>query len=163
LTIYIDAIVLYAGCRLGALFGRFDSVADLQPIHQAGYGRGMVGTPGMLLLGRATTAAFGALTVVLLFAWLRTLTQRWWTAMTAALLLAMSMEHIRLSHYMTVDVIATFFATASIVCCTLSLSKQDRRFLWAAAICGGLATSSKYNYAVLSIPVALSVLLDPRL
>jgi hypothetical protein len=33
--------------------------------------------------------------------------------------------------------------------------------LWAAALCGGLATSCKYNYALLALPVALTCWLDP--
>jgi 4-amino-4-deoxy-L-arabinose transferase-like glycosyltransferase len=163
LTIYVDAVVLYAGYLVGALVGAFDTVADLQTIEAAGYGRGMVGTPGMLLLGRATTAVFGALTIVLAFALARQLCRRRWLSLAVAALLSVSGMHVRLSHYMTVDVIATFFATACILGCTLYLVKRQTGYLWLAAVCGGLATSAKYNYAVLSVPVALSVLLDPRL
>jgi hypothetical protein len=63
---------------------------------------------------------------------------------------------------MTVDVIATFFAVASVSACTAALATGKRGLLWLGAACGGLATSSKYNYAVLAIPVALSALLDAR-
>jgi hypothetical protein len=117
----------------------------------------------MLLLGRATTAAFGTLTVVLVFLLTRQICRRRWPPLAAAALLVVSRAHIRLSHFMTVDVIATFFATACVLGCTLYLVKKQSGYLWLAAICGGLATSTKYNYAVLSVPVALSVLLDPRL
>lgn len=163
LTITIDALVLFIGYQVGLLLGVFDSVADLHLIGTMGFARGLVGNPGLLLLGRATTAVFGALTTGLLFVLVKPFTGRRWGAIAAAWLLLVSMEHIRLSHYMAVDVIATCFATACIACCVLSQSRRDSRFLWGAAILGGLATSSKYNYAILSIPVALSVMLDHRL
>ncbi|MBN1581720.1 MAG: hypothetical protein JXA89_13530, partial [Anaerolineae bacterium] len=67
LTIYIDALVLAVASRLGIWFGVLDSLDDLQLIRTAGYARGMLGTPGMLWLGRATTAVFGALTAALVF------------------------------------------------------------------------------------------------
>jgi len=92
----------------------------------------------------------------------RQVTRSLWAPFIAALLLATSQTHIRLSHYMTVDVIATTFALACVAACTAALSTGKRWLLWAGAVCGGLATSSKYNYAVLAIPVALSALLEPR-
>lgn len=161
LTIYIDAAVLYAGYWVGRLFGAFESLEDLQPIRRAQMAVGVVGTPQMLLLGRATTAVVGTATIGLVFLLARCLVERAWAALLAALLLAISMPHIRLSHYMTVDVIATFFAVACVTTCTLTLARKDPRFLWLAAVCGGLAASGKYNYAVLAVPVGLVCFLDP--
>jgi hypothetical protein len=116
----------------------------------------------MLLLGRATTAVMGALSVSVIYGLARQVTRSLWAPFIAALLLATSQTHIRLSHYMTVDVIATTFALACVAACTAALSTGKRWLLWVGAVCGGLATSSKYNYAVLAIPVALSALLEPR-
>ncbi len=163
LTIYLDTLALYAGYQVGSWIGAYEAVSDLQPIRTVGYGRGWVGTPELLLLGRATTALFGTLTLFVLWLLSRPLVRARWTALIPVLILALNREHVRLSHYMTVDVIATFFATACIAGCTLYLARRDRRFLWAAALCGGLSTASKYNYVVLAIPVGLSPLLDPRL
>jgi hypothetical protein len=163
LTIYLDTLALYAGYQFGSWIGVYETVADLQPIRTVGYGRGWVGTPELLLLGRAITAAFGALTLVVLSILSHHFVRARWVALVSPLMLTLSQEHVRLSHYMTVDVIATFFAIACIAGCTLYLARRDRRYLWAAALCGGLSTASKYNYAVLAIPVGLSPLLDPRL
>jgi 4-amino-4-deoxy-L-arabinose transferase-like glycosyltransferase len=160
LTIYLNAAVFYAGYGVGRLTGAFASLADLQPIHTLQMSVGRVGTPSLLLSGRAVTALFGALTVGLLFVVTRQLTRRAWSALLAALLLAISMPHIQFSHYMTVDVIASAFVVATLAACGAALAGDDgaraRRWLWAAAVCGGLATSSKYNYAVLSVSVGLT-------
>jgi hypothetical protein len=162
LTIYLDALVMYAGYGLGRLAGAFESIRDLQPIRTLEMSVGVVGTPSMLLLGRATTAVMGALSVSVIYGLARQVTRSLWAPFIAALLLATSQTHIRLSHYMTVDVIATTFALACVAACTAALSTGKRWLLWVGAVCGGLATSSKYNYAVLAIPVALSALLEPR-
>jgi hypothetical protein len=166
LTIYLDALVMYVGFWLGRFVGVFESWADLQSIRTLHMSVGIVGTPAMLLLGRATTAVMGTLTLALVFGVTQPLAKRRWPSLFAAFLLAISMAHIRLSHYMTVDVIATFFAIATVMLCTLALARgtasyaSDVSFLWGAALCGGLATSSKYNYAVLALPVGLSGMLD---
>jgi hypothetical protein len=162
LTIYLDAIVMYAGYWAGRLTGAFESLQDLQPIRTVQMSVGVVGTPSMLLLGRATTAMMGALSIGVVLSLARQVTRSSRMAVVAALMLALSQTHIRLSHYMTVDVIATFFALACVAACTAALSTGKRALLWLGAVCGGLATSSKYNYAVLAIPVALSALLDAR-
>ena len=163
LTIYLNAAVFYVGYGVGRLTGAFTSLADVQPIRTLQMSVGRVGTPSLLLLGRAVTAMLGTLTVGLLFALTRRLTQRVWAALLAALLLAISLQHVRFSHYMTVDVIATAFVVATLAACAEVLACDDgvraRRWLWAAAVCGGLATSSKYNYAVLSVSVGLTGLL----
>ncbi len=163
LPIYLHAAAIYAGYGVGRVTGAFDSLADLQPIHALQMSVGRVGTPSMLLLGRAVTAIFGTLTVGLLFAATRQLTRRVWGALLVALLLAVSLPHIQLSHYMTVDVIATAFVVATLAACGAALFCDDdvraRRWLWAAAVGGGLATSCKYNYAVLSVSVGLTGLL----
>lgn len=159
LTIYLHAAVMYVAFWLGRLAGVYRSLADLEPIRTLEMAVGVVGTPAMLLLGRATTAVIGTLTVGVVWLATRRLCRRAWLAGLAALMLALSSGHIRLSHYMTVDVIATFFAVACVTACVWS--GQDRRFLWLAAVCGGLAASGKYNYAVLAVSVGLAGLLYP--
>jgi hypothetical protein len=160
LTIYLDAMVMYAGYWVGKIFGVFQSMADLQPIRRLEVGVGIVGTPVMLLLGRATTAVVGSLTIGLMYVLTKRLTESRYAALLTALLLTVSTAHVRFSHYMTVDVIATFFALACLAALTTSLVRKDERFLWLAALVGGLATSSKYSYGLLALPVGLVCLLE---
>jgi hypothetical protein len=165
LPIYLYTAVLYAGYAVGRLLGAFSSLADVRPIRILQMSVALVGTPQLLLLGRATSAALGTLTIGFVFLLARQLTRRTarqqWTPILSALLLAVSRAHVRLSHYMAVDVMATFFAVACVTACTLALAKRRTGLLWVAALCGGLATSCKYNYALLAIPVALACWLDP--
>jgi hypothetical protein len=163
LPIYFYSAVMGAGYLVGRLFGIYQSVADLQPIRTLQMSVGVVGTPQLLLLARAASAVLGTLTVGLTYVLSRSLTKLKWTALLVALLAALSSEHVRLSHYMAVDVMATFFCIACVTACTLALVKGKPGWLWAAAILGGLSTSSKYNYGLLAIPVALACLLDPAL
>ena len=165
LPIYLYTAVLYAGYAVGRLVGAFSSLADVQPIRTLQMSVALVGTPQLLLLGRATSALLGTLTIGFVFLLTGQLTRRSagqpWTSLLAALLLALSRAHVRMSHYMTVDVMATFFAAACVTACTMAVTRRKDRLLWAAALCGGLATSSKYNYALLALPVALACWLDP--
>ena len=160
LTIYIDTLVFYGAYGVGKLTGTYTSLQDLQTIRTAQMAVGRVGNPELLLLGRATTAVMGTATIVLVYALARRLSKRPWAGLLAALVLAISMPHVRLSHYMTVDVIATFFAVACVTGCTLAIGRGQSRYLWLAALCGGLAASSKYNYAVLAVPVTLACLYE---
>ncbi|MFN2111211.1 MAG: phospholipid carrier-dependent glycosyltransferase, partial [Anaerolineae bacterium] len=143
LTIYLDAAVFYVGYGVGRLTGVFASLADVQPIRILEMSVGLVGTPSLLLLGRAVTAVLGTVTVGLLFVLVRRFAQRAWGALLAAFLLAISLSHVQLSHYMTVDVIATAFVIAALVACGEALAHNDekhasQRWLWVAAVCGGL-------------------------
>ncbi len=162
LPMYIDACAMYAGYLTGRLAGRFESAEDLRPIRGLEMSVGLVGTPSMLLLGRAVSALFGALSVLLLYWLARELTQDAGFALLPALLLALDPGHIRLSHYMTVDVIATFFALGCVAAATNAVSRGSRRLLWLSAVLGGLATSSKYNYGALAVAVGLTALLYAR-
>ncbi|MBN1639780.1 MAG: glycosyltransferase family 39 protein [Anaerolineae bacterium] len=159
LTIYLNALVMYAGYGVGRLAGAFQSLDDLQPIRTVEMAVGVVGTPSMLLLGRATTALLGTATVGVVYAAAHYLSRRKWVPVAVALMLAISSAHVRFSHYMTVDVIATFFAVACVAACTAALYTRAPRYLWIAALCGGLAASSKYNYAVLAAPVGLTAVI----
>ena len=158
LPIYLNVLTMWIGFIFGKLAGMYGSLANLNPMVSS---RGPVETPVLLLWGRATSAVFGSLTVGLVFLFMRRLTRHFGIAALTAMLLALSGLHIRLSHYMTVDVIATACTMACVAACTMALANQDRRFLWASAVCGGLAVSAKYNYAVLAVPVGLACLLYP--
>jgi hypothetical protein len=77
----------------------------------------------------------------------------------AAIFLALTFLHVRDSHYATTDVPMTFF----VMCAMLAIVRlhQDRRatHAWAAALFAGLATGTKYNAALLAIPMTVVELL----
>jgi hypothetical protein len=170
LPIYLYSAVMGVGYLVGRLLGLFQSVLDLQPVETLQMSVGIYRTPQLLLLARGTSALLGTLTIGLAYVLgrrqSRIETPLAATGLFVALLVALSREHVRLSHYMAVDVMATLFCIACLTACTLALSgpagKRKTGWLWAAAALGGLSTSCKYNYALLAIPVAMACLLDPR-
>jgi hypothetical protein len=165
LPIYLYTVVLGAGYLVGRLFGVYQSVADLQTVRTLQMSVGVYDTPQLLLLGRTTSAILGTLTIGLTYLLSKHLSEkklpRALPALLVALLVALSREHVRLSHYMAVDVMATLFCVACITTCTLALVKSKPGWLWTAAVLGGLSTSCKYNYALLAIPVTLACTLTP--
>jgi len=161
LVIYLQTVVMGLAALVGRILGIFRTLADLQPIQNKDVAVGYLATPWMLLVGRATTAVLGASTVGVVFMTARRLVGRPWIALVAAWMLAVSALHVRLSHYMTVDVPATLFAVAAMAVVTHALSTGSARALLASAVLGGLAASSKYNYAVVLPSVGLACLLFP--
>ena len=109
-----------------------------------------VSSADFYLWGRAVTALFGTLTVLLTYF----VGMRWGTryAALAAGLMAVMPLHVRESHYVLTDVPLTFFVTLTLLL-TLRAAERERAidFAWAGAA-AGLAAGTKY-------PGALSLLL----
>ena len=169
LPIYLYTAVMGAGYLVGRLFGVFQSMADLQPVQTLQMSVGVVRHAAALAAGAGHVCRAGHAHHRADLrpeqepeqAQDRPVRRRPWRPLLVALLVALSREHVRLSHYMAVDVMATFFCIACMTACTLAVVASDKPgWLWAAAILGGLSTSCKYNYALLAIPVTLACLLD---
>jgi len=113
-------------------------------------------TSSLYLLARIASALFGASSVLAVFAIARHLAGPS-AGHVAAFFLAVAPLHVRDSHFLTVDVTATFLGLAAIA---LLLRFRDRLRivdLFASALLLGLATSTKYNLAVFAAayPVVL--------
>lgn len=111
----------------------------------------------LLLVGRGITVLLGAATIPATWALANVLFGRR-AAWIAAGLLAVTPLHVTLSHYLTVDVPATFLTTLSLLAAALALRSGPGagmiRWCAAAGIAAGLATGTKYN----SFPVLLALL-----
>jgi hypothetical protein len=81
--------------------------------------------------------------------------------LVAALFLAVSILHVRESHFAMTDVLMTFFATTSLALLLSGFDHEDRATRdWAAAgLAGGLAASAKYTAVVLLASVAAALVL----
>jgi hypothetical protein len=114
----------------------------------------------MYLIGRSLTVAMGVGTVGATYA----LGSRLWgrrAGLLAALVLAVIPLHAQHSHWLTVDVPATFWVTLSLLW-TARLATGDARPLRAALLAGvfaGLATATKYNMALVLLPLVIVCLL----
>ena len=137
LYIYVQLAVAVLRFMVGAMSGRWDSLAD-------------VGSADFFLWGRAATATLGTATVLLVYM----IGLRWGTrpALLAAGLMAVLPLHVRESHFVLTDVPVTFFVTLTFL---LALRAHERQytsaFAWAGAS-AGLAAATKY-------PGALALLL----
>ncbi len=107
----------------------------------------------LYLLGRSVTALMGTATLFCCWHLGRTLGGSA-AAAAAAILLASTFLHVRDSHFLTVDVPAAFWVTASLAALVEYACHGGRRSLILGAILAGLAISTKYN-AALFLPAML--------
>jgi hypothetical protein len=111
----------------------------------------------LAISGRVLTALLDVGTVALAY-WLGRRLFDPAVGLLAAALLALTVMHIQLAHFWTVDPYLTFFATASLL--GLAKARDDGRWLWLAAVAMGLAMGSKSAGIFLIFPLALTVFLD---
>lgn len=107
------------------------------------------------LMARGISALCGALTVLVTF-WVGRRAGGVRTGAIAALLVAINQVHIVKSQVVEVDVPLTLQST---VCCLFALrilSSPRRRDYLLAGLAGGLATSTKYNGALLALPILVA-------
>jgi hypothetical protein len=104
------------------------------------------------LLARLTSALFGTLTCLVLYVLGKSAFGAL-TGLAAASLLAASFLHVRDSHYAVPDAALTFFIVLSIALAAVALRTRKRRFLYLAALAGGLATAMKWT----ALPVGLAL------
>lgn len=118
--------------------------------------------PEHFILARIVVAAAGTATLVVLFSLSRRVTGDA-TALVATALLAVAILHVRDSHFAMTDVLMTLLVTTSLALLLRAVEETDARraLRWfaAAAIAGGLATSTKYNAAAVAAGMAAAQLL----
>ena len=129
LYFYVQLGVAVLRFLAGATLGEWSSLDQVQ-------------TADFYLWGRAVTATFGTLTVLLVYR----IAMRWGArhAALAAGLMAVMPLHVRESHYVLTDVPVTFFVTLTLLL-TLNAHERERAasFAWAGAA-AGLAAATKY-------------------
>ena len=118
--------------------------------------------PGeVYLLGRALTAFMGTATLVWIYRAARSI-EGPAAGLAAAVLGAGAFLHVRDSHFLTVDVPATFWASGSFAMALQHLGGSRLRTLVAAAGLGGLSASTKYATALFLPALLLAALLSPH-
>jgi 4-amino-4-deoxy-L-arabinose transferase-like glycosyltransferase len=118
--------------------------------------------PNYYQIGRLVTAAFGTLTVLIVYFWGRQIRGRR-TGLLAASLLAVNYLHIVHSHYATFDVMVGFWASLTLLFSELIRTRGEAKWYLLAGLCAGLAGATKYNGAVLIVvPVTAHLLAGPK-
>ncbi len=144
------SLQLYLVCfanTLAALFGSLDIVPKNFATWYPQWAK-------MYLIGRCLTVGMGVGTVWATYAVGARLFGRR-AGYVAALILAVMPLHAQQSHFLTVDVPATFWVTLSLLW-SVRLATDDPKPLRAALLAGlfaGLATATKYNMALVILPL----------
>lgn len=113
------------------------------------------------LAGRMLTVSMGTATIVCTWHLATKLGGRTSGAISVVLLAAASL-HVRDSHFLTVDVPVTFWATASLAALVYHARHGGRRALIIGSALLGLAVSTKYNAALFTPALIMAVVLAPR-
>ncbi len=118
-------------------------------------------TESFFLVGRYMSAIFGVATVFLTFLIGRALYGAG-IGLLGALVLAVLPLHAEHSHYVTPDVMVTFFSALTLLFAVYIFKSGERYWYWLAGVAAGLAIGSKYNVAVVLFTVVLAHFLADR-
>ena len=114
-----------------------------------------------MMLGRAISATLGTATIPLAYAIGRRLSGRR-GGIIGAWLLAATVIHLRESHFFSLDVSVTFFATLGLYYTLRIVERGDAGSEAGAAVALGLGIASKYSAAFLMPMIGIAELLSPR-
>ncbi|KAB8144867.1 phospholipid carrier-dependent glycosyltransferase [Chloroflexia bacterium SDU3-3] len=146
---YALRVVFDVHLRYGVATGLYQGIESLPSTTDL-----YVTTPGFFVWGRVLTALLGTATVALAYA----LGRRWWgrwPALIGAALLAVAPFHVRNSQYITQDVPVTFTALIALLAALAPLRRPTWRSYALAGLCIGLATSTKYNAAMVALALVV--------
>lgn len=107
------------------------------------------------LLGRLLSAAFGTVSVYLVYRLGRVAYGRP-AGLLAALFLAVMPLHVAYSHMAVTDVTATALSLLALLLFLWAAQGRGGRWLLAGAVAAGLATSTKYNLGLLVLPASVA-------
>jgi len=138
LTFYVFAGLFRVASELKALAGGAD-LTDAQ----------------RLLIGRGCVALAGTATIGVLYRIGRRVGGEA-VGLMAALFLAVSILHVRESHFAMTDALMTFFAMASLALLLQGVERPSPRSFMAAGLAAGLAASTKYTAVALLAPVVVA-------
>ena len=121
---------------------------------------GMTATKTTYMVARLLSAAAGVASVWVSFRIAQRLFDRN-TALAAAALLALAFLHVRDSHFGVTDIPMTFMVLVAFLFIVRLSESGATKDLIAAGVMAGLATSTKYNAALVCLPAFLAIFADP--
>lgn len=145
----------YAGLfGIGKLLGWYTSIANFGAQH-------MLDPTRLYLLGRATSALLGTLTVLMVY-WLGKTTYNRRVGLLAAWFLGVCFIHVRDSHYAANDVALTLFVTVALLAAVKIVQSGKSKWYVLAGATVGLGFATKYSAAFASLPIFLAHFLSPE-
>ena len=150
---FLAYIPYYFLGKLGGVFQTPDSIlAPVEVVMGATYAP----MPTIVLLGRLLSVSFGLGSVLLAYLIGKRLAQRAWVGLLAALLVAVSPTNVWHSRWIAPDNMAAFFVLASVYASLRVYQEGRTRDYVLAAVCVGLAASSKYNALLAMLPLLVA-------
>ena len=159
LLFYLNFLAYIPYYLFGKLLGVFQTPNSILAVTQQAMGSAYAPMPTMVLLGRLLTVGFGIASVVMAYLIGKRLTDRTWVGLLAALLLAVSPTTVWHSRWITPDTMAAFFVLASAYASIRVYQEGRTRHYVIAAVCIGLAASSKYNAVLAVLPLLVAHIL----
>ena len=154
LHVYLLAGVFGVYYCLGWLLGSFSTTREFLVQY-------FTDPSSIYVIGRAVTVAMGTATILLVHQVGRRLAGIR-AGLASAAFVSVAFLHVRDSHYMTVDVPATFFILVSFLLICRHIEKGGMRDLLGSAAFAGFAVSTKYNLAIMAPVLLLAVILAGR-
>jgi len=156
LTFYINALAYIPYYLVGKLMGVFHSPADIPGPIVLAMGVGQASMPTTWLLGRILTVTFGSAAVVLVFLIGRRLTNSTAIGLLAGIMMAISPTNVAHSRLITPDTFTVLFVLLSFWG-SVQIFQQGKPWHYIiAGIGSGLAASTKYNGALIVLPLILA-------
>ncbi len=153
LLFYVDFLAYIPYYLFGKLVGVFQTPESILAPVQVVMGGTYAPMPTLVLVGRCLSVGFGTGSVLLAYLIGKRLTARDWVGLLAALLVAVSPTTVWHSRWITPDTMATFFVLGSVYASLRLFQEGSTRQYVLAAVCVGLAASSKYNAVFAMLPL----------
>lgn len=144
---YVLASVIKALTTISQAFSSFSAIVDVS------------GSYAPFLIGRSVSAVFGTLTIVMAYLLGSKLFGRD-AGLFSALTLALSFLHIQYSHYVKVDIMATFFGLASVLVAWEILRTRRVYAYLASGILGGLASATAFQASLFILPLSYASIIS---
>ena len=156
LLYYVNDAAYHVYYQLGRLSGTLTTRSDIVPLEELAMGVTKAPQPGLILMSRAITLAFGIGTVALTWLLGVRLLGDWRAAAFASLLVALGPTNVELSRYITPDTLMTFFAVGTVLAATRVARDGRLADYVLAGLLAGLTASTKYNGALVILPIVVA-------
>ncbi|MFH1141747.1 MAG: phospholipid carrier-dependent glycosyltransferase [Chloroflexota bacterium] len=163
LFFYLNALVYIPYFVAGKLAGLFQVPSDIPAPSMLAMGTGLTLMPSTFLLGRLLTATFGIGSVALVFLLGRQLTSSTMAASLAALMMAISPSNVANSRFITPDTFLVFFAMLSLWGAVKVFQQGKLSHYLLTGVAVGLTISTKYNGALIVLPLLAAHFIRHRL
>ena len=158
LFFYINAIAYWVYYLLGRMVGLFTSVTDIPDLQIIGMGVGRSLMPSEIIAGRLVSVLLGTLCIPIAY-WLGTRLSNRPVGLLAAVWVTFSAPLVIHSQFITPNMLATFLVLLTLAVLVWSTTWRSKFTPILIGLVLGCAIASKYNTALLVIPLSVAYFL----